>query len=63
MDKNTKRTKRNTKRTKKIEMIKLPRCKKCKALQIKIVRYYYEKCQYCNSGLENVGFKEIKLKK
>jgi len=54
MDKNTKRIK---------EVIKLPRCKKCKAIQIKIVRHYYEKCQYCNSGLENVGFKEIKLKK
>ena len=40
--------------------IKIPRCKKCQALQIKIERYVYEKCKYCDKQLEEVKFKEWK---
>jgi len=42
-----------------MEEIIIPRCKKCKALQIKLIRFAYEKCWVCNSDLEKVKFKEV----
>ena len=44
------------------QIIKLPRCKNCKALQIKIIRPYWEDCEYCHKKNEEVEFKEVKKK-
>ena len=42
------------------EDLKLPRCTNCQALQIKVIRFYYENCHYCGSENKQIRFKEIK---
>lgn len=44
-----------------LEVIEIPRCKKCSALQAQITRPYYERCWVCNSELNNITFKEVKI--
>ena len=41
------------------EILKIPFCKNCQHKQIKLTRFVYERCEYCNEPLEFKEYKEI----
>lgn len=41
------------------EILRIPYCKNCQHIHIKLTRFHYENCEYCNSPLEIKEYKEV----